>query len=127
LNAFIAAHRPMPFEDLAFRLEPDQVFEFQPSERVRYLQIAINVVAIWTAAIAVAGVVAIAAGTPVPPLFAIATTAALAAHGGLVLTAMLAAGFSRFTLGLWPAIVMAAAVGCAAAVDLLQKTRLHFA
>jgi hypothetical protein len=121
LNAFIATHRPMPFEDLAFRLEPDQVFEFQPSERVRYMQIAITIVAIWTAAIAVAGVAAIAAGVQLPPLLAIATTAALAAHGSLVLTALLAAGFSRFTLGVWPTIVTAAAVGCAAAVDVLQK------
>ena len=40
-----------------------------------------------------------------------AMTAALAAHGGLLLTALLAAGFSRFTIGLWPAIVTAAATG----------------
>jgi hypothetical protein len=111
LNAFVAAHRPMPFENLAFRLEPDQVFEFQPSERVRYMQLAMNVAAVWTAAIAVAGVIGILAGMQLPPLFTIAVTAALAAHGGLLLTASLAAGFSRFTLGLWPAIATASLVG----------------
>jgi hypothetical protein len=34
---------------------------------------------------------------------------ALTVHAGLLLTALLAAGFSRFLLGLWPAIVVACA------------------
>lgn len=123
LNAFVASHRPMPFEDLAFRLEPDQVFEFQPSERVRYMQMAITAVAIWTAAMAIGGLVAITAGIELSPLFAIAATAALAAQGGLMLTAMLAAGFSRFTLGLWPAIVVAAVVGAYWAVMFARPLR----
>jgi hypothetical protein len=109
LNAFIAAHRPMPFEKLAFNLEADQTLEFQPSPRVRYMQIAIGVIALWTAGIAVAGLIAAIALPPLPPLFAAAATAAIAAHGGLLLTAALAAGFSRFTIGLWPAIVTASA------------------
>ena len=111
LNAFIASHRPMPFEHLAFGLEPGQVMEFQPSERVRYMQIAIGMVAIWTAGIALVGLIGAIAAPQLPPLVAIASTAALAAHGGLLLTALLAAGFSRFTLGLWPAIVTATLVG----------------
>jgi hypothetical protein len=36
----------------------------------------------------------------------VACTAALAAHAGLLLTALLAAGFTRFLLGLWPALVV---------------------
>jgi hypothetical protein len=44
-------------------------------------------------------------------MLTISFTAALAAHGCLVFTATLAAGFSRFTLGLWPAIVAAACFG----------------
>ena len=123
LNAFIAAHRPMPFEELAFRLTPDQVMEFQPSERVRYMQIAITAVAIWTAGIALATLVAIALAMPLPPVFAIAGTAALAAHGGLLLTAALAAGFSRFTLGLWPAIVTAAVAGAYCALMFARPLR----
>ena len=111
LNAFIASHRPMPFERLAFALEPDHTLEFQPSPRVRYVQIMINVIAIWTAGIAVLGLIAALASPRLPPMFAVAATAALAAHGGLLFTAALAAGFSRFTLGLWPAIVMASAFG----------------
>ena len=49
LTAFIAAHRPMPFERLAFSLEPDQVLAFQPSPRIRYVQWAMTALAIWTA------------------------------------------------------------------------------
>ena len=56
LTAFIAAHRPMPFEKLAFSLEPEGTLAFQPSPRVRYMQWAMTVVAIWTAPIALAGI-----------------------------------------------------------------------
>jgi hypothetical protein len=35
----------------------------------------------------------------------------LTLHGGLILTALLAAGFTRFLLGLWPAVVTALAFG----------------
>jgi hypothetical protein len=111
LNAFIASHRPMPFEQLAFRLEPGDVMAFQPSERVRYMQLAITLIACWTAAVAVAGLVRSLWRSPLAPPLAMAATAALVAHGGLLLTALLAAGFARFTLGLWPAIVMAAVSG----------------
>lgn len=111
LNAFIASHRPMPFEKLAFSLEPDHTLAFQPSPRVRYVQIAINVIAIWTAGLAVLGLIGALASPQLPPMLAAASTAALAAHGGLLFTAALAAGFSRFTLGLWPAIVMASVFG----------------
>lgn len=111
LNAFIASHRPMPFEKLAFSLDPDQTLEFQPSPRVRYWQIGIGAIAIWTAGIALAGVFAALTRWHMPPALAMAATAALAAHGGLLLTAALAAGFSRFTIGLWPAIVTASLFG----------------
>lgn len=111
LNAFVASHRPMPFEELAFRLAPGQPFEFQPSSRVRYMQIGIGVIAIWTSGIAVLGVIGALATPRLSPMFAVAATAGLAAHGGLLLTAALAAGFSRFTIGLWPAIVTASVFG----------------
>ena len=113
LTQFIAAHRPMPFERLAFSLEPDQPFAFQPSPRVRFMQWGVTVLAVWTAILAAIGLVAMARPSRVPPLLAFASIAAFAAHGGLLLTALLAAGFSRFTLGLWPAIITAAAAGAA--------------
>jgi hypothetical protein len=111
LTAFIAAHRPLPQERMALSLQPDQVMEFQPSARVRYMQIVISLVGIWTAGVAIAGLSAVMRTRPPAPLFALAATAALAAHGGLLLTAILAAGFSRFMQGLWPAIVMASVCG----------------
>lgn len=111
LTAFIAAHRPLPQERMALSLQPDQVMEFQPSARVRYMQLAISAVAIWTAVIAIAGLLALGRTRPMTPIFAVAATAALSAQGGLLLTAALAAGFSRFMQGLWPAIVMGSVCG----------------
>jgi hypothetical protein len=111
LNAFVAANRPMPFEKHAFSLEPEHTFRFEGIDRVRYLQWALSIVAIWTIALAAGGIVATVASAQLPPLFAIAATAALVTHSSLVLTAVLASGFSRFTLGVWPAIVMASACG----------------
>jgi hypothetical protein len=111
LTAFVAAHRPMPFEQMVFSLLPEQAMEFQPSPRVRFAQIAISGLALWTGVIALVGLAGIFIAPRVPRLLVIAAVAALAAHGSLLLTAGLAAGFSRFTLGLWPAIVTAALFG----------------
>jgi len=124
LNAFLASHRPMPFERLAFSLEPDQTLAFQAAPRVRYMQIAIGAIAIWTAGLALVGVLVALTSARLPPMLAVASTAALAAHGGLLLTAALAAGFSRFTIGLWPAIVTASLFGL---WSLLPRLREHAA
>lgn len=111
LNAFLARERPLPFEELALSLGPDRTLAFTPSARVRYVQYAVTAVAVGTGALAVFGVLAAAAGRRLPPALAAATVAALTAHGGLLLTALLAAGFTRFLLGLWPAIVLALGLG----------------
>ena len=111
LSAFIASHRPMPFEKMAFSLEPDGVLQFQGIDRVRYMQWAMSAVGIWTAGIALIGALAALALPQLPARFAIAAVSALAAHGCLLLTALLASGFVRFTQGVWPAIVMATVIG----------------
>jgi hypothetical protein len=111
LTAFIAAHRPMPFERLAFSLEPDQILAFQPSPRIRFAQWAVTAMAVWTALLAAAGLAGVATPEKVSPLVRTAAVAALAAQACLLLTAATAAGFARFTLGIWPAIVMAALCG----------------
>jgi hypothetical protein len=82
-----------------------------------------NAIGIWTAALAVVGLVAIVRKPELPPLFAIAAIAAMAAHAGLLLTATLAAGFSRFLQGLWPAIVLASAFGAYWALMLARPLR----
>ena len=111
LTQFIASNRPLPFEGDAFRATPDYVIAFTGDERVRYMQWGISALAILTAALALTGLVAALTGRPLPPALAIACLAALAAHGGLLFTALLAAGFSRFMIGLWPAITTAAFFG----------------
>ena len=116
LNTFIAAHRPMPFERMAFSLAPDQTLRFEPSSRVRYAQWAVTALAVFTAFLGAIGIAAMIWPSRFPPLLVFASVGALAAHGGLLLTSLLAAGFSRFTLGLWPAIITAAITGAWAIV-----------
>jgi hypothetical protein len=123
LNDFIASHRPLPFEAEAFSLPPDGRLEFQPAPAVRYLQLGIFAVALFTGALAVIGCVAAVRTPRLPPAFAVAAVSALAAHGGLLLTALLAAGFTRFMLGLWPAIVLACAFGARATLQEIRRSR----
>ena len=89
----------MPFEKLAFSLDPESTLAFQGVARVRYMQWVMNVIAIWTGAIAIVGIVAALAIRQLPPLLAIAATSALAAHGCLLLTAILAIGLLAIHAG----------------------------
>jgi hypothetical protein len=111
LTQFIASNRPLPFEREAFRADPADAIAFAGDSRVRYLQMAIFVLGIVTGALAVVGLIAAVAKPQLPPAMAIACLAALTAHGGLLFTALLAAGFSRFMIGVWPAITTAALFG----------------
>lgn len=111
LTQFIASNRPLPFEGDTFRATPDYVIAFTGNPRIRYLQWGISALAILTAALALTGLMAAIAKQQLPPAMTIACLAALAAHGGLLFTALLAAGFSRFMIGLWPAITTAALFG----------------
>lgn len=111
LTQFIAGNRPLPFEGDAFRATPDYVIAFTGDRRVRYMQWGISALAILTAALAATGLAAALTGRELPPALTIACLAALAAHGGLLFTALLAAGFSRFMIGLWPAITTAVLFG----------------
>jgi hypothetical protein len=56
-------------------------------------------------------------------LLLFASVSALAAHGGLLLTSLLAAGFSRFTIGIWPAIITAAIVGASSLINRRFRSR----
>ena len=112
LNAFLATHRPLPYEELALSLGPDRTMEFRGARNVRYAQYALSAVAIVTGVLALAGCLAAMASLKLPLAFGPACIAAATLHAGLILTALLAAGFTRFFLGLWPALVVA--LGCAA-------------
>jgi hypothetical protein len=90
---------------------------------VRYTQYAVFAVAIVTGVLALAGCLAAIASFRLPPAFAAACVAALTLHAGLVLTALLAAGFTRFMLGLWPALVVALGLAAWAALSLRGDVR----
>ena len=107
LTAFIAANRPLPFEKEAFSLEPAGTLAFEARPWVRYAQWIMSTIAIVTGAAAAIGVITSLARRSMPPAHAVACVSALTAHAGLLLTALLAAGFTRFMLGVWPAIVTA--------------------
>ena len=111
LNAFLATHRPLPYEELAMSLGPDRSLEFSGSQNVRYAQYGLFAIGLITGTLAVLGGVAAISSLRLPPAFGVACVAALTLHGGLILTALLAAGFTRFLLGLWPAAVTALAFG----------------
>ncbi len=107
LNAFIASNRPLPFETAAFGLNRDDVLEFQPSDSVRVMQPVVIVIGWLTGCLALLGLAAGAARRPLPPAVCVACLASLTAHGGLLFSALLAAGISRFMVSLWPATMSA--------------------
>jgi hypothetical protein len=111
LTAFLATHRPLPYEELAMSLGPGRSMAFSGSQSVRYAQYAFSAIAIVTAALALAGVISAIAAFPLPAAMSAAAIAAITLHAGLILTALLAAGFTRFLLGLWPALVVAGVMG----------------
>lgn len=117
LNHFLAEHRPLPFEHYALALGPDRTLTFEPSPNVRYAQWAMTAVGIVTGVLALLGLVAAIGGLRLPPTLMVAAIAALTAHAGLVLTALLAAGFTRFLLGVWPALVVAGMFAISAVID----------
>src|SRR5688572_6418820 len=55
LNAFLATHRPLPYEELAMSLGPDRTLEFSGSQSVRYAQYALSAIAIVSGVLALAG------------------------------------------------------------------------
>jgi hypothetical protein len=108
LNALIAAHRPLPFEREAFRIDRQQTLTFEPSRAVRFIQPAVTALGWLTALLAIGGVAAALAGRPLPPALSVACVASLTAHSGLLLSAAFAAAIGRFIVSLWPAITTAA-------------------
>ena len=121
LTQFIAINRPLPFEGDAFRATPDYVIAYTGDARVRYVQWGVFALATLTAALAAAGLAAALTGRELPPAMAIACLSAVVAHSGLIFTALLAAGFSRFMIGLWPAITTATLFGFWVIRDLATK------
>jgi hypothetical protein len=111
LNAFIAQHRPLPFEKLVFKVGPRDPIEFQASGPVRLLQPAVRAIGWVTGCLALFGVAAAVARRELPQGLMVACLGSLAAHASLLFYALFAAGIGRYTLGLWPAVSTAALFG----------------
>jgi hypothetical protein len=107
LNALITAGRPLPFEWQAFRLRAADAPAFVPYPAVRWLQPIVGTLGWLTGGLAVLGLTAAMRGRQRSPPLAVACLAALAAHAGLLLSAVFAAGIARFVVALWPAITTA--------------------
>jgi len=120
LTAFVAGHRPLPFEAEAFKVAAGDAILFQGSRAVLFLQPLVMALSWLTAGLAIAGVVSAVARRPLPPPLAVAAVAALVAQSGVVLTAFLAAGIGRFMLSLWPAVMAAALFAAWWAVTLVR-------
>lgn len=111
LAQFLAAHRPLPFEREAFKLAPGAPIAFTPSASTLWIQPLVVALGIFTAAIAIGGVVwAVVVGDVPAPLIA-ASLASLTAHGSLIFTSVGAAGISRFMIAVFPAVVIASGLG----------------
>jgi hypothetical protein len=117
-NALIAANRPLPFEREAFKLSPQDTLEFVPYEPVRFIQPAVTAIGWLTGGLALLGLAAVVMKRPLAPSLSIACLAALVAHGGLLFTALFAAGIARFIVSLWPAIMTAVLFAAWSARDL---------
>jgi lysophospholipase L1-like esterase len=117
LNAFIASNRPLPFEREAFAVNREDTLEFQAYRSVRFIQPVVILIGWLTGGLALLGLGAAASRRLLPAAVSIACIASLTAHSGLLLSALLAAGISRFMVSLWPAVMTAllfalAAAGC---------------
>jgi hypothetical protein len=120
VNAFVAAHRPLPFEGLVFRVGPRDVLEFQPSSPVRFIQPLVVALGWLTGVLALVALVAAAARRELPPVLMAASLVSLTVHGGLLFTAVFAAGIGRFMLAFWPAVTTAAILGAWWMVSLVR-------
>jgi hypothetical protein len=106
LKEFLAAHRPLPFERETFKVEPTETIAFAPSTAVVWIQPLVIAVGVFTAVTAIGGLIWMIRGTA-PPEVSAATLVSLTAHISLVVTALGAAGLSRFMVAIFPAVVVA--------------------
>jgi hypothetical protein len=111
LTAFVAANRPLPYEHETFKVDSDEPLVFRPSAAITYLQPAVIFVGWCTGGLALLALALAATRRLVAPAIAVACLASLTAHARLVFSALFAAGISRFTVSLWPAIMTAMVFG----------------
>jgi hypothetical protein len=121
-NAFVAAHRPLPFEHEAFALRPGDTFHLDPYAPLRVVQLVVTGIGWFTGALALCGLVGGIRRKPFRPVLTIACLTALAAHAALLSVALTAAAISRFAMALWPAVMSATLFGIWCGVEVLTPT-----
>jgi hypothetical protein len=102
-NDFLDAHRPLPFEEQA----PVFTQSLKPARLALFAEPAMYFAALMTALLAVAGLAAAMLRRVLPPVLTVATMAALAVQGAAILNALGGVGIPRYTLAMWPAIIVA--------------------
>ena len=124
LTAYVAAHRPLPFEREAFKVTPEEPLTFAPSRAVGILQLVVAAIGWVTATVALAGLAA-ALWRPATNLYLLAATlAALAAHGCLLFSSLAAAGLARFMISVLPAVVVSLVMTFWLAASALARRRV---
>jgi hypothetical protein len=108
MRAFLAADHPIAFRHEALSLSPQDT---QPYEVLRLVQPVVTLVAWGTGLLMVCGVLAAMLRRPLPPALAVGALAASMAHGGLLITALFAAGIGRYALSYWPTVAVATCFG----------------
>jgi hypothetical protein len=106
LNAFIAQHRPLPFEREAFKVGPQEPLVFAPLAGVVVVQALFASVGWVTGGLAIWGAIAVLWRRSISVEMLAAAIAAAVAHGCLLLSALAAAGLARFTIAVLPAVVV---------------------
>ncbi|MBF0562095.1 MAG: hypothetical protein HQL37_08760 [Alphaproteobacteria bacterium] len=101
--AFIAAHRPLPFEPLMTVL----INGFTPRGEAVLVQPVATAIGWITGALSALCLVVAWRGRSISPLTDAGLLTAITLHGVLLLTALLGVGIPRYTMGMWPAMVVA--------------------
>ncbi len=118
VNAFIAAERPLPYEKSAPALVEPIKSAGLKALVARPLVAAAGIV---TAIVACLGAYCLVRPKEVPMLGRQAGLLALGLHGYCLLVALTGVGIPRYLLGVWPLLVCAAGLACAAALPWLRN------
>ncbi|MBF0560618.1 MAG: hypothetical protein HQL37_01125 [Alphaproteobacteria bacterium] len=103
--AFIAAHRPLPFEPMMTELAKIVT----PGGKAIVIRGGMFALGWITGGLSMLCLVVSWNGGAIPPLNAAGLLAAVTVHSALLLTAALGVGIPRYTLGMWPAMALALA------------------
>jgi len=99
---FVSRNRPLPFESLVH----DITFEPPIASYTRIARPAIVVIGLATAAIALVGFGAIRLGSR-DPFIIVGAASGFLTHAAIVFSALLGIGTGRYTIAMWPAMMVA--------------------